>query len=189
VVADSVGAALLIVLDVLTPAERVAFVLHDVFAVSFDEIGEIVGRSPEAARQLASRARRRVQGTPPVAGVDFVRRREIVDAFLRAAQRGDFESLVQLLHPDVVVRPDATAVRRGALRETRGARAVAEALAGGAQAGRLAIVVGVAGLAWAPGGRIRGVAQFTIVDGKIAAIDLVGDEDRLREIDIVTIER
>src|SRR6266566_3536876 len=112
---DSVGLALLVVLDSLTPAERVAFVLHDVFAVPFDEIAPIVGRTPDAARQLASRARRRVQGAPPTDGVDLVEQRTIVDAFLHAAQGGDFDTLVALLDPDVVLRPDAAAVQMGSL--------------------------------------------------------------------------
>src|SRR5262249_18818235 len=111
--ADSVGLALLVVLDTLAPAERVAFVLHDTFAVPFDEIAPIVGRSPDAARQLASRARRRVQGTSPTSTVDLVEQRAVVDAFLRAAQGGDFDTLVSLLHPEVVLRPDAAALRMG----------------------------------------------------------------------------
>ena len=185
--ADSVGAALLVVLELLAPAERVAFVLHDVFAVPFDEIGDIVGRSPEAARQLASRARRRVRGTGVAPDVDLVRQREVVDAFLAAARSGDFEGLVALLDPDVVLRPDAAAVRMGSLRASRGAAEVATALSGGAAAARVALVDGVAGLAWVPGGRTRGVVAFRIADGKIVEIDVTGDPERLRHLDVVLV--
>src|SRR5262249_20138233 len=157
--ADSVGSAMLVVLDLLAPAERVAFVLHDVFGVPFDEVGGIVGRSPEAARQLASRARRRVAGNAATGDLDLVRRREIVDAFLPAARGGDFGALVSMLDPHVVVRPDATAVRRGAAGETRGADAVVELMRGGARGVRLALVGGVAGLAWMPTGRIQGAVE------------------------------
>jgi RNA polymerase sigma-70 factor (ECF subfamily) len=187
-VADSVGAALLVVLELLAPAERVAFVLHDVFAVPFDEIAVIVDRSPEAARQLASRARRRLQGTAPTADLDLVRQRQVVDAFLRAARDGDFDGLVNLLDPDVVLRPDAAAVAMGSLRETRGADAVASALSGGARGAHLAIVDGVAGFVWAPGGRTRGVVQFTVADGRIVAIDVTGDAERVQQFDIVMLD-
>ena len=186
--ADSVGAALLLVLDLLPPAERVAFVLHDVFAVPFDEVGTILERSPDAVRQLASRGRRRLQGTAPTADIDLVRQRRVVDAFLRAARGGDFDALVNLLDPDVVMRPDAAAVGMGSLRETHGATAVASALSGGARGARLAIIEGVTGLAWAPGGTTRGVIEFTLKDDKIVAIDVTGDADRLRELDIVTLD-
>ena len=187
-VAESVGAALLVVLDLLPPAERVAFVLHDVFAVPFDEVAAIVDRSPDAARQLASRARRRVQGTAPTVDLDLVRQRRVVDAFLRAARDGEFDELVSLLDPDVVMRPDAAAVRMGSLRETRGADAVASALSGGARGAQLAIVDGLAGFVWAPGGRTRGVVQFAVADGKIVAIDVTGDAERLRQLDIVLLD-
>lgn len=187
-VAESVGAALLVVLDLLAPAERVAFVLHDVFAVPFDEIAPIVDRSPDAARQLASRARRRLQGTAPMADLDLVRQRRVVDAFLRAARDGELDTLVSLLDPDVVLRPDAAAVRMGALRETRGADAVASALSGGARGARLAIVDGLTGFVWAPAGRTRGVVQFTIADGRIVAIDVTGDAERLQQFDIVVLD-
>ena len=186
--ADSVGAALLVVLDLLPPPERVAFVLHDVFAVPFDEISAILERSPDAVRQLASRGRRRLQGTAPTADLDLVRQRRVVDAFLRAARGGDFDALVGLLDPDVVLRPDAAAVGMGSLRETRGATAVANALSGGARAARLAIVDGVTGLVWAPGGKTRGVIEFTMKDDKIVAIDVIGDPERLREVDVVTLD-
>jgi RNA polymerase sigma-70 factor (ECF subfamily) len=188
VMAESIGAALLIVLDALGPAERVAFVLHDVFGVRFDEIGEIVGRSPDAARQLASRARRRVQGTAGPAQVDFVLQREVVDAFLGAARSGDFDSLVQILDPSVMLRPDAAAERMGAFRTTHGAAQVASRLAGGAQAAQRAIVNGLAGLVWAPGGGVRGVIQFTVIDGLITAIDVTGDAHSIRGFDIAVLD-
>ena len=186
--AESVGSALLVVLDRLAPAERVAFVLHDVFAIPFDEIGEIVGRRPEAARQLASRARRRVQGTTPAGDVDLLRRREIVAAFLAAARGGDFEGLLAVLDPDVVLRPDADAVRLGSFTETRGADAVAQLMRGGAQAARPALVGGLPGAAWVPGGRLRGAIVFDIVDGRIVGIDLIGDRDHLDQLDIVVLD-
>jgi RNA polymerase sigma-70 factor (ECF subfamily) len=188
VLAESVGAALLIVLDLLSPAERVAFVLHDVFAVPFDEVAEILGRSPDATRQLASRARRRLQGTEPTVGLDLVRQRDVVDAFLRAARSGDFDALLQLLDPDVVLVPDAAAVAMGSLREMRGAADVATALSGGARGARLAIVDGLAGFVWAPGGTTRGVVEFTIDDGRIVAINVTGDADRIAEIDLVLLD-
>jgi RNA polymerase sigma-70 factor (ECF subfamily) len=183
-----VGNALLVVLDLLTPAERVAFVLHDVFAVPFDEISEILGRSPDAARQLASRARRRLQGTRPTAGLDLVRQRDVVDAFLRAARGGDFDALMELLDPDVALVPDTAAVSMGSLRETHGAAAVASALSGGARGAQLAIVDGLAGFVWAPGGQTRGVVEFTISDGRIVAIRVTGDAERIDALDIVTLD-
>lgn len=186
--AESVGAALMVVLDSLPPAERVAFVLHDVFAVPFDEIAEIVDRSPVATRQLASRARRRVRGTEPTADIDLVRQRDVVDAFLRAARAGDFEALLRLLDPNVVLQPDAAALRMGALRETRGADAVATALSGGAQGAQLAVVEGLAALVWAPGGQTRGVIEFTLAGDTIVAIRVTGDADRIRELDLVTLD-
>jgi RNA polymerase sigma-70 factor (ECF subfamily) len=157
--------------------------------VPFDEIAEIVGRSPDATRQLASRARRRVQGTTTAAAdVDPLRQRTLVGAFLRAARGGDFEGLLQLLDPDVVLQPDDAALRMGSLRETRGAEAVAGALSGGAQTAALAIVDGLAGLVWAPGGRIRGVIQFTVADQRIVAIDVTGDADHIDALDIVVLD-
>jgi RNA polymerase sigma-70 factor (ECF subfamily) len=188
IVAESVGAALLVVLDRLAPAERVAFVLHDVFAIPFEQIAEILERTPDATRQLASRARRRVQGTEPTMGLDLVRQRQAVDAFLRAARNGDFEALVNLLDPDVVLRTDAAAQRMGSLRETHGAGNVAALVGGGAQAARVALVDGVAALVWAPGGRTRGVVEFTLSGDRIVAIDVTGDADRIGRLDIVPIE-
>jgi RNA polymerase sigma-70 factor (ECF subfamily) len=186
--ADAVGAALVVVLDALSPPERIAFVLHDVFAVPFDEVARILDRSPEATRQLASRARRRVRDDGPKAGaIDPVAHRQVVTAFLRAAQSGDFAGLLGLLHPDVALRPDAAALRMGALRPTTGADAVAQALAGGAQAAQLAVVDGFAGLVWAPGGHVRGVVEFVIVDDRIVAIDVTGDRDRIALRELVLI--
>ncbi len=182
--AESVGLALLLVLETLAPAERLAFVLHDMFAVPFDEIAPIVGRSPAAARQLASRARRRVQGASRAPDADLARQREVVDAFLAASRGGDFAALVALLDPDVVLRADQAAVRTGASSEVRGAAAVANTFSGRARAARPALVNGAAGLVWAPGGRPRVVFDFTIKGGKIVEIDMVADPDRLRELDL-----
>ncbi len=186
-VAESVEAALLVVLDRLAPAERVAFVLHDVFAIPFDEIGGIVGRTPEAARQLASRARRRVQGMAPSGQLDLVRRREVVGAFMAASRGGDFDSLLAVLDPDVVLRPDADALRLGSFAETRGADAVAQLMSGGAQAARLALVGGLPGVAWTPAGRLRGAIAFDMVNGRIVAIDVVANAQHLEQLDVVVL--
>jgi RNA polymerase sigma factor (sigma-70 family) len=186
--AESVGTALMIVLDRLGPAERVAFVLHDVFGVPFDDVAEILGRTPDSSRQLASRARRRLQGSSPDSRLDLVRQRDVVDAFLRAARGGDFDALMQLLDPEVVLLPDAAAIAMGSLRETHGAEAVATALSGGATNATLAIVDGVAAFVWAPGGQVRGVVQFTLRDDRIVSIDVTGDDARIRELDIVTMD-
>ncbi len=183
--ADSVGLALLVVLDTLAPAERLAFVLHDLFAVPFDEIAPIVGRSPDAARQLASRARRRVQGAATAPDADLNRRRAVVDAFLAAARGGDFEALLAVLDPDVVLRADGAAVRAGATEEVRGAAAVAETFSGRARAAQPALVNGAPGLVWAPGGQPRVVFELTITDGKIVAVDLIASPERIRELDLV----
>ena len=192
--ADSVGLALLVVLQTLAPAERVAFVLHDMFDVPFDEIAPIVGRSPTAARQLASRARRRVQGVSEVPGANRSRQREIVDAFLTASRGGDFGALLAVLDPDVVLHADRLAVEgsraavaRGAPAlspEIRGAEAVAKTFAGRARGAQPALIDGVAGLVWAPGGVPRAVFNFTLAGGKIVAIDLVADPEHLGELDV-----
>ena len=188
--AESVGLAMLAVLQRLPPAERVAFVLHDVFAVPFDEIAAIVGRSPAAARQLASRGRRRVQGAAEDGGAaDRARQREVVEAFFRAARGGDFEALLAVLDPGVVVRPDAAALRMGArtgfiTSEVRGAQAVARMFAGAAHAAQLALIDGAPGAVWAPGGRPRAAFVFTIREGKVAAIELVGDLERLARLKV-----
>jgi len=176
--ADSVGLALLVVLETLDPAERLAFVLHDMFAVPFDQIADVVDRSPAAARQLASRARRRVRGAVPEPDADLDAQRAVVDAFLAAARDGDFEALVAVLHPDVVIRVD-----RGALsRETRGAEEVArQAVTFNRLApfARPALVNGAPGFVVAGPERVLGVAGFTIVGGRITRIDLLADPDRL----------
>jgi DNA-directed RNA polymerase specialized sigma24 family protein len=148
----------------------------------------IVGRSPAAARQLASRARRRVQSMSTPTQVDLVLQREVVDAFLRATRSGDFQALVQILDPTVVLRPDAAAEKMGAFRATEGASQVASILAGGAQAAQRAIVNGLAGLVWAPGGHIRGVIQFTIRDGRITALDVTSDPGRIDAFDIALLD-
>jgi RNA polymerase sigma factor (sigma-70 family) len=185
--ADSVGLALLVVLEALTPAERIAFVLHDMFAVPFDEIAPIVGRSPTAARQLASRARRRVRAAP-APDVDLARQREVVDAFLAAARDGAFDALVALLDPDVVMRVDRDS---GAPREFRGAPSVAEQVltfARGAQFARPALVNGAAGFVVAPRGRPVVVAGFTVAGGRIVAMDVLADPARLRELDLTVLD-
>jgi len=182
--ADSVGSALLVVLDMLAPAERLAFVLHDMFGVPFEEIAPIVERSPAAARQLASRARRRVRGTATVPEADLARRRAVVDAFLAASRGGDFEALLAVLDPDVVLRADGAAVRLGASREVRGAAAVAETFSGRARAAKPALVDGAPGLVWASGGRPRVVFGFTITDGRIVEIEMVADPERIGQLDL-----
>ena len=185
---DSVGLALLVVLETLTPAERVAFVLHDMFGVPFDEVAPIVGRSPAATRQLASRARRRVQGSAPVPDANLARQREVVDAFLAASRGGDFAALLAVLDPDVVLRADRSAVDMGASEEVHGAAAVADTFSGRARVARPALVNGTPGLVWAQGGRPRVVFGFTISRGKVVEIDLIADPDRLRQLDLVVLE-
>jgi len=188
VLADSIGSALLVVLERLSPGERVAFVLHDVFAMPFEDVALVVDRSPEATRQLASRARRRVQGGQVSSDLDLLRRRQLVEAFLAAARGGDFNGLLAVLDPDVALRPDQAALRMGSLRETRGAEAVAKALAGGAQTARLALVDGLPALVWAPGGTIRGVIEFRVADGRIVGLDVTGDAARIDELEIVLLD-
>jgi RNA polymerase sigma factor (sigma-70 family) len=186
--AEGVGLALLVVLDTLTPAERLAFVLHDTFAVPFDEIAQILDRSPAAARMLASRARRRVRGAPGVADTDPTHQRAVVEAFLAASRGGDFQALVGLLDPDVVLRADAGVVALGTAGEVRGAAAVAGTFAGRARFARPALVDGVPGAVWAPGGLPRVVFAFTIRGGRIVAIDLLADPERLRRLDLAILE-
>jgi RNA polymerase sigma-70 factor (ECF subfamily) len=182
--ADSVGLALLVVLETLAPAERIAFVLHDIFAVPFDEIAPIVGRSPTAARQLASRARRRVRSASTLPDADLAGQRKVVEAFLAASRGGDFDALLALLDPDVVLRADRAAVQAGAPGEVRGAAAVAGQFAGRARFAQMALVNGAAGAVWAPGGQPRVVFGFTIAGARIAAIDLVADPEQLRQLDL-----
>jgi RNA polymerase sigma factor (sigma-70 family) len=189
--ADSVGLALLVVLDTLAPAERLAFVLHDLFAMPFDEIAPIVGRSSTAVRQLASRARRRVQGAARVPDADLARQREVVDAFLAAARGGDFDALLAVLDPDVVVRSDLGAVPPGASREVRGAPAVAEQALTFARLSPFAqpaLVNGAAGLVVARHGRPISVMGFTITGGKIVEIDILVDPQRLRQLDLAVLD-
>ena len=180
--ADSVGLALLVVLDRLSPAERLAFVLHDMFAVSFEEIAAIVGRTPEAVRQLASRARRRVQGAerPPREGIH--QQREIVEAFLRALRARDFEGLVAVLDPEVLVHIDEAARRPGAPGEIRGARNWAKGamrFAQFADAIEPMLVDGAVGLVWAPHGQLARVLQFTISGARISGVEIIADPRRL----------
>jgi RNA polymerase sigma-70 factor (ECF subfamily) len=186
--ADSVGLALLVVLETLSPAERLAFVLHDMFAVPFDEIAPIVGRSTVATRQLASRARRHVQGSEGTRSADVRRKRQVVDAFLAASRNGDFEALLSLLDPDVVVRADATSVRMGSAETVRGAAKVTEFFAGRARAARPAMVDGLPGAVWAQAGRPRVVLDFTVLDGRVVGIELLADPEVLERLEIATIE-
>ncbi|HET7054904.1 MAG TPA: sigma-70 family RNA polymerase sigma factor [Thermomicrobiales bacterium] len=185
VLADSVGPALLVVLETLTPAERLAFVLHDVFGVPYEEIAPIIERNPAAARQLASRARRRVRGASMVTqSADQVRRYAIVDAFLAAARDGDFDALIGFLDPNVVLRADQTAVEMGTAPEIRGPREVAGRFVGGAKVARTAIVDGAAGAVWMSGKQPRIAFRFTFMADLIAAIEIVADPARLATLDI-----
>jgi RNA polymerase sigma factor (sigma-70 family) len=181
--ADAIGPALLVVLEALGPSERLAFVLHDMFAVPFDEIAAIVGCSPAAARHYASRARRRVQGVDP-ADDDTSRKRAIVDAFLDASRNGEFEALLALLDPEVVLRADTAAVAAGAEAEVRGALAVAGTFSGRARVAKLALIDGTPGAVWAQGGKRRVVFAFTISDGKITDIELLADPERLDQLEL-----
>jgi RNA polymerase sigma-70 factor, ECF subfamily len=197
VLADSIGPALLVVLDTLTPPERLAFVLHDVFAVPFDEIAPIVERTPAAARQLASRARRRVQGADAATDADQSRRHEVVTAFVAAARDGDFDKLLTLLDPDVVLRADTTAVEASAANQAggaptlsgllRGASPVAMAFAGRARGAQHALIDGAPGAVWAPGGRPRAVFDFIIVDDRIVAIEVLADPTHLSQLEITVV--
>jgi RNA polymerase sigma factor (sigma-70 family) len=182
--ADSVGLALLVVLETLAPAERLAFVLHDMFAMPFDQIAPIVKRSPAAARQLASRARRRVQGASAAPDADHTRRRKVVDAFLAAARGGDFDALLALLDPDVVLRADPAAVRMGSAAAVLGAADVAATFSGRARTAQPALVNGAAGAVWAPGGRPRVVFAFTIEGEKIVQIEMLADPAHLGQIEL-----
>ena len=198
VLADSVGLALLVVLETLSPAERVAFVLHDLFDLPFDEIAPIVGRSPTTARQLASRARRRVRGAE-LPDTNHTRQREIVDAFLAAARGGNFAALLSVLDPDVVLRADRAAVQLSAAGlagdapplepEARSAKAVAQTFSGRLRAAHLALVNGEPGLAWGLGGRPRAAMRFTIVRGKIVEMELIADPEHIRRLNPVIEQR
>jgi RNA polymerase sigma factor (sigma-70 family) len=188
--AEGVGLALLVVLDTLAPAERLAFVLHDTFAVPFEEIAAILGRSPAATRQLASRARRRVRAAPARPDADLAGQQRAVDAFLAAARNGDLEALVASLDPDVVARADWGKVPVRVPTVLRGARAVAEqalAFAQRAPYGRPALVNGAAGVVVAAGARLIAVMGFTVTDGKITEIDILADPERLRHVDLTAL--
>jgi RNA polymerase sigma factor (sigma-70 family) len=184
---ESVGLALLVVLETLAPAERLAFVLHDLFAVPFDEIAPIVGRSPAATRQLASRARRRVQGAATVTDAARTRQRELVNAFLAASRSGDFDALLAVLDPDVVLRLDRGAVPPGASKVVRGASAVTKlgfSFSGLGWSAQPALVNGAAGVVVTRDGRPFSVVGFTVRRGKIVAIDILADPARLRQLDL-----
>ncbi|GIO16027.1 DNA-directed RNA polymerase sigma-70 factor [Cohnella xylanilytica] len=185
ILADSVGIALLVVLGTLNPEERIAFVLHDIFAVPYAEIAPIVGRTEIAARQLASRARRRVQGARASAGTDLGTQRALVDSFLAAARSGDFEALLSVLDPDAVLRSD----RENAEGEVRGARAVAEQLMGGrAKAAHPALVNGEVGVAVSPGGQLLLVLALSYANGKIVGVDVISEAARLEELDLIALD-
>jgi RNA polymerase sigma-70 factor (ECF subfamily) len=186
--ADSVGLALLVVLDTLNPAERLAFVLHDLFAVSFDEIAPILGRSPVAVRQLASRARRRVQGAATTKEADLARQREVVDAFLAASRNGDFDALLAVLDPEVVFRADQAAAAVGSVSEVHGAPAVARFFKGRAGGAQPALVNGTVGLLVAPNGKLFLVLALTIVLGRIAEINAIADPAHIHQLDLAALE-
>ena len=195
VLADSVGVALLVVLDTLTPAERLAFVLHDLFDMPFDEIGSIVGRSADAARQLASRARRRVRGAP-ASDLGRARQREVVEAFLRAARAGDIEELLAVLDPDAIIRIDAAAriaapaAEAGRAREVRGASTWVKqfiALSRGLRFVQPALINGSVGLILAPGGKLSRALTFTFANAKVTRVEVIGDPGRLRELDVAVL--
>lgn len=180
--ADSVGLAMLVVLESLEPAERVAFVLHDLFGVAFEDIAAIVGRSSDAARQLASRGRRRLRGDTQLPPAALARQRDVVGAFLAASHEGDFNRLLAVLDPQVIFRPDLTARLGGPRREIRGAAEVAKLFSGRAQAARIAMVNGEVGIVVAPRGRLLLVLVPTVENGKIVALDVVGGAERLRDV-------
>jgi RNA polymerase sigma-70 factor (ECF subfamily) len=186
-----VGLALLVVLETLAPAERLAFVLHDIFAVPFDEIAPLVERSPTAARQLASRARRRVRGAAREADADLTASREVVDAFLAASRGGDFDALLAVLEPDIVFRADRVAVSRGAAGEVRGAVAVAQQIIGRLRWTRFArpvLVDGTVGLVVAPRGHLALLVHLTIRGGKIAEIEAVADPAHLHQLRLAVLD-
>ncbi len=188
--ADSVGVALLVVLDTLSPPERLAFVLHDLFGMPFDEIGSIMGRSPVAARQLASRARQRVRGAPAPSDAGRARQREVVEAFLRAAHAGDIDGLLAVLDPDAVIRIDAAASRSGAERIVKGASMWIRqfvALSRGMRFVQPALVNGSVGVIFAPRGRLSRALTFTFTDDRIARLEVIGDPVRLRELEIAVL--
>ncbi len=189
--ANSVGLALLVVLETLTPAERLAFVLHDMFAVPFEEIAPMIERSPAAARQLASRARRRVQGQAPTPDADLTRQREVVNAFFAASRDGDFDALVAVLDPEIVLRSDGGLARSSLTFEIRGAREVAQQALLSRRLSpfvRRALINGAAGVVVTANGRALFVMAFTVVGGKIVAIDVLADPDRLQQLDLAALD-
>lgn len=186
--ADSLGPALLVVLGTLAPGERLAFVLHDLFAVPFEEIGAILGRSPNAAKQLASRARRRVRGSALVPNTDMTRQRMVVDAFLAASRSGNFEALLALLDPEVALHADAIGVQMGSPIEVLGAHAVAGTFSGRALAAQPALVDGTVGIVWAPGGTPKVVWDLTITNDKITRIDMIAATESLDELELVILD-
>ncbi len=188
VLAESVGLALTVVLDSLAPDARVALVLHDLFDFSFEEVARVVGKSPAAARQLASRARRQVRQQRKDEAGDRVRQRKLVEAFLAASRDGNLLGLLELLAPDVVLAADPVAVRMGSSPEVRGAAAVAATFKGRALAARLALIDGVAGLVWSHGGEPRVVFTFAMRDGKIARVELVADRDHWQKFELRYLE-
>ena len=191
VLADSVGLALLVVLDTLAPAERVAFVLHDTFGLPFGEIAAITGRSPAASRQLASRARRRVRGTAPVSGIRLARQREVAEAFLAASRGGDLGALLAVLDPEVVLHADAASVPTGVPMTIRGAAAVARgarASSGRSRYSGVALVNGIPGIVMAARGRLILVLAFTIDGSKISQIDVIADPARLEDLDLAVLD-
>ncbi|MFE3455134.1 sigma-70 family RNA polymerase sigma factor [Nonomuraea sp. NPDC059194] len=191
VMADSVGVALLVVLAILTPAERVAFVLHDLFAVPFEEIAPMLERSPDATRQLASRARRRVKGAAPAPNVDLTRQREIVQAFLSATRGRDFHALITLLHPDVVLRADKAVIPTPEPVTVHGAEPVAMGAMAAMQRAQFtgpALIDGTVGLAMAPHGHLRVALTFAVTDGLITAIDVIAEPDRLHRLDLAVLD-
>jgi len=190
--ADSVGLALLVVLEALAPAERLAFVLHDLFAMPFDEIAPLVGRTPTAARKLASRARRRVHGVDMVRVAGFSQQRDVVEAFLAASRGGDMEALLAVLDPDVVIRTDSAAVTPGAPTEIRGAAAVLQQalhFAERARFAQLALVNGAVGAIVAPRGHLLLVASFKVKDAKLVEIEAIADPARLHQLDLAILDR
>jgi RNA polymerase sigma factor (sigma-70 family) len=188
ILADTLGVALLVVLEQLSPAERIVFVLHDLFSISFEEVAQILGKSSDACRQLASRARRRVRAADDPSA-DPQRQHEIVVAFLAASKSGDFQQLLTLLSPDVELEADALAVAMGAPARLRGAHEVASLFSGGARAARTALLDGMAGLVWAQGGQTKVAFEFTVAEGKVVRIDMIADEDVLGEMQIERLGR
>jgi RNA polymerase sigma-70 factor (ECF subfamily) len=188
VLADSVGLAMLVVLDALTPAERVAFVLHDIFTLTFEDIAPIVGRSADATRQLASRARRRVKGGQPADESDFARRRALVDAFRAASRNGNLAALIGVLDPNVVLRSDPGAKFPDGESEVVGAEPVAKFFLGRARGAQPAVIDGSPGLVWAPGGKVRVVFRFTLDGDAISAIELLSEKEVLGAMDLTILD-